>query len=177
MPNLAKSLIFSESKQTIAVKHDDDLNHDYAVANFDLEIGTVISRSSNEIYDKPDMHTICVDENTHVTPDGNGKYLSHACSEGINCSVLVNIITKSYMVVTTKKVSAGDTLAFNYNTTEWDMSSPFQCACVTCKKDKSRLISGFKHLSEHEKQSLLEMASPFIKAKIMSDTPILKPKL
>jgi hypothetical protein len=149
----------------IDVKYDEILNHEFAVAAFDLLPGTIISRSEPNYLDHPTIHTICIDFKTHASLDNNGRFLSHACDSAINCRVVFDQNAKTFAVEVIRKVAKGETLAFNYNCTEWEMQCPFDCACITCANGKkSNHIRGFKYLSTDEQAVLLEFSSPYVQS-------------
>ena len=86
--------------------------------------------------------------------------------------------------VLTEDVEENEDLHFNYNTTEWDMSAPFECQCPAClEKEKmanrnnddtsvGRMVRGFKYLPVDEKIELLKtgMVSPYIKKKCFEES-------
>lgn len=50
------------------------------------------------------------------------------------------------------------------------MSSPFVCACESCKaKQFPNVIRGFKHLSITERLKLAPQVSQFVKSKMMDE--------
>jgi len=148
----------------IDVKYDKVLKQQFAVAAFDLLSGTVISRSKTNYSNRPTMHTICIDAETHVSPDNNGIFLSHACGPAANCRVIFDLNAKAFTIEAIRNVAKGDALAFNYNCTEWEMQCPFACACITCVNgNKSNCVRGFKYLSIEERAAL-EFASPYVRS-------------
>ena len=87
-------------------------------------------------------HSIQVDWSRHVKIDLPGRFLNHSCE--------ANVAAKSnskadvaYDFVATKPIASGEELFFDYDTTEYEISSPFHCACGSsqCR----RVIRGFKY--------------------------------
>jgi hypothetical protein len=116
------------------------------------------------------MHTVCLTNGVHVAPTFGAEFISHACGLDTNVSMIVQPDAHSCKVVITKDTSLGEDLYFNYNTTEWTMSCPFQCSCHVCRNEgKSRLVRGFAHLSVEEQDELIEAneVSTYIKSLAM----------
>jgi len=112
-----------------------------AVARCNLAPNTVINEFFDPVMTRPTMHTICLGANVHVAPTYGAEFISHACA-GTNTRILVG--ASSGKVVVTKPVAAGEDLSFNYETTEWVLSCPFECACASCLASGSkRLVRGF----------------------------------
>jgi hypothetical protein len=76
------------------------------------------------------------------------QYLNHGCEP----SALVH----ERQLVARRDIQPGEPVTFNYNTTEWDMSSPFQCRCGTTNCLK--VIRGFKHLTPAQRAALPTVA-------------------
>jgi len=128
-----------------------------AIAAKDLKTGMVINEFSQPLFRQPTMHTVCLTNGVHVPPTFGAEFISHACGPDTNISMVVQPDARSVKVVVTKDTKCGDDLYFNYNTTEWTMSCPFQCTCHVCMNEgKSRLVRGFAFLSNDEQDELLQ---------------------
>jgi|GEM_PF-1462816 len=133
-----------------------------AVARNDLLRGTIINVFRSPILSSPTMHTVMLDEATHVAPTEGAECISHAC-DATNTRIIIHEDRKGASFVVTEDVAAGEDLTFNYNTTEWDMNSPFTCQCAACKqKGFPTVVRGFKHLSLEERSRIADEASPLI---------------
>jgi hypothetical protein len=75
----------------------------------------------------------------------------------------------SVWLVATRAISPKEVVSFDYNTVEWDMSSPFRCLCgsAACQG----LISGMLHVPEARRAQLTAAArvSPFIRAQLAAE--------
>jgi SET domain-containing protein len=79
--------------------------------------GTIVSNSG--------IHTLQIAAEKHLLVEDKFQYLSHSCDP--NCKVITN--DKGFDVVTLQNIVAHSLLSFNYLTTEWNMHTPFHCAC------------------------------------------------
>lgn len=91
------------------------------------------------------------------------NYLNHSCDP--NCDILFEEGPLRVYLVANRTISAGEELAFDYDTTEYDLieqGCAFECHCgaVRCR----RTIKGFRHLLNSQRASLVERASPYIRA-------------
>jgi hypothetical protein len=154
-----------------------------AVAAQGLAPGTVINHFFEPVLTRPTMHTICLGEHYHVaptqgagafvcvcvsaptlTPSPRSEFISHAC-EGSNTRILVGAPQQGGKVVVTRPVAQGEDLSFNYNTTEWIMSCPFDCACASCTLSPSkRQVRGFAFLSPSERMKIYHETTPWIRS-------------
>jgi hypothetical protein len=141
-----------------------------AVAARDLKAGTVINEFSAPVFRGPTMHTVCLTNGIHVPPTFGAECISHACGLDTNISMVVQPDARSVKVVVTKDTACGEDLCFNYNTTEWTMSCPFECSCHSCRAEgQSRLVRGFAYLSAEEQDELINhgYVSPYIRSLTM----------
>jgi hypothetical protein len=136
-----------------------------AVARTTLEAGTVLNEFAQPVFTRPTMHTVCLSASVHVAPTQGAEFISHACAD-TNTRITVSANGLQGKVVTTRKVFEGEDLSFNYQTTEWILSCPFQCACKSCclaAGDKV-IIRGFAFLPPAERMRLWNEASPYVRA-------------
>lgn len=136
-----------------------------AVANVALQRGQVINRYNAPVFSSPTMHTVCLTESIHVAPTFGAECISHACGVDIP-NTAMKVVGSEVQVVVTRDVSEGQDLFFNYNTTEWTMSCPFDCLCPHCTSPgrSSKRVQGFSKLSPCDQDELLPHASPFVKS-------------
>mmetsp|Transcript_15300 Transcript_15300/g.28139 ORF Transcript_15300/g.28139 Transcript_15300/m.28139 type:complete len:211 (+) Transcript_15300:32-664(+) len=134
-----------------------------AISRVPLKAGTILGSWDAPVEKGPTMHTVQFDSDYHVAPIDGAEFISHGCS-GTNTKIQVAQDRKSARFVVTADVEEGADLFFNYNTTEWDMNSPFVCSCPACQAAPfPRTVRGFKHLSITEREEILHETSPYIK--------------
>ena len=117
--------------------------------------GEVLLSIEGEPSEQPSRHSIQVAWGLHIDAGiGNDMetlvdrcpwhFLNHSCDS--------NIMVRGRELVATRHIRAGEEVTFNYNTTEYDMASPFTCRCDSphCAGE----IRGFKHLSRAERERL-----------------------
>lgn len=117
--------------------------------------GEAIFYLSGEIIDHPTKYTIQLGANRHVlTLDSLWKCMNHGCTPNVRIDV-----DKREMVAA-RDIAAGEELNFNYNTTEWSMTSAFPCGCGSpdCAGD----IRGFRYLTEAQREKIRPFISPYI---------------
>lgn len=94
----------------------------YAAAEA-LPAGAIIaSWEENAVASEATKFTIQVGRDRHVDADAV-RYLNHSCVP----SVFVDASTGD--VVALRPLAAGEDLVFFYPSTEWEMTTPFDCAC------------------------------------------------
>ncbi len=87
----------------------------------------------------PEMH---LDSDDLATDDERVRerywmYLNHSCEP--------SAWVKGLSIIALHDIAAGEGVTFDYNTTEWDMASPFSCGCGTASCVGT--VQGYKHLS------------------------------
>lgn len=110
---------------------------------------------SGDIIDHPTKYTIQLDEYEHVlTSDSMWQSMNHGCEPNVRIEV-----DKREMQAA-RHIAAGEELNFNYNSTEWSMTSPFPCGCgaATCAGE----IRGFRYLTPAQREALRPFVSNFI---------------
>lgn len=124
-----------------------------------IRAGEVIFYLSGEIVDVPTKFTIQLDETRHVvTANGLWKSMNHACEPNVR----IDVDTREMIAI--RDLAPGEELTFNYNTTEWDMASPFACGCgaASC----AGTIRGFRHLDSRQRAAIRSWLSPFIASRV-----------
>ncbi|MBM3607746.1 MAG: SET domain-containing protein-lysine N-methyltransferase [Alphaproteobacteria bacterium] len=120
-----------------------------------IQKGDAVFYLSGEIVGAPTKYTIQLDATRHVlTLDDLWKSMNHACTPN------VRIDTAKREMVAARDIAAGEELNFNYNTTEWSMTSSFVCGCgaANCAGE----IRGFKYLTGAQRESIRPYISPYI---------------
>lgn len=106
---------------------------------------------------QPSKYSIQTGLESHLQPHENNnewKFVNHSCNPNA-C-----IDTAERKMKALKDIHEGEEICFNYNTTEYEISSPFQCNCGTEKCYGK--IKGFKYLSEEQQQLLLPYTASHI---------------
>lgn len=137
----------------IVLDHGPNGNFIKAAVSFKPE--ETICRLTGKIIVHPTKYTIQLDENIHVLDDGClWQKMNHSCEPNVRIDVL-----KREMVAV-RDISRGEELNFNYNSTEWSMTSPFLCGCgaASCAGE----IRGFCFLSEEQRQTIKPLLSTYI---------------
>lgn len=142
-------------ENTIYIKCNN--NYYSLYSNKDIKKGDVIMAIKDIIYQTiPTKYSVQIDTNKHIeVPKGIEayksetyfwKYLNHNCEP--NCFFNVD----SMVLIALRDIKKDEELNFDYNTTEYDMSSPFKCDCksVNCYGT----IKGYKYLSVKQKAAL-----------------------
>ena len=121
--------------------------------------GEMILQLKGELRSQPDRYTIQLDDDLHIASDATGpggrpswRYINHACEP--------NTYVRGRELLAAHAVLSGDELTFNYNTTEYDMASPFNCHCGS--PQCAGQICGFRHLADAEKQRLRPLLAPHL---------------
>ncbi len=104
----------------------------------------------------------------HTIPVSGAEFVSHSCEP--NCRVAFNEDGFAFGdLVTLREVKAGEAISFNYLTTEWSMSVPFDCQCGSSRC--LGVISGFKFLQYPQRSAIQHLCSPFIMSRLNVDVP------
>jgi hypothetical protein len=124
-----------------------------------------IFRLSGQVVVQPSKYTIQRWENEHLSPDGAlWAFVNHACIP--NCIIDFG----TWELVSRWPIRAGEEITFNYNSTEWEISSPFNCACGS--PSCGQVIRGFRYLSTAQRGDLRAHLSPYLMSLFfMTDQP------
>mmetsp|Transcript_38648 Transcript_38648/g.100382 ORF Transcript_38648/g.100382 Transcript_38648/m.100382 type:complete len:164 (+) Transcript_38648:215-706(+) len=126
----------------------------WIVAARDLRVGEVVAAEGGRTQGEVGRYTIQVATDRHLRVEGPIMYTNHSCAP--NCRLemaLEGEAQAEVSLVTLADVPAGETVTFDYNTTEWDMAEPFACRCGEpgCVGE----VQGFKHLAPEKQQELM----------------------
>jgi len=97
------------------------------VGEDNLAINEVVLTLKGEVSEHPSRESIQIGVNQHIL-DEFGQFTNHSCYP--SCKV------KGNQLVGIKEIKNGDSITFDYNESEDELSTPFRCNC--CNK----LISG-----------------------------------
>jgi hypothetical protein len=108
------------------------------------------------------MHTVQCGERVHVTLDGEGRFLAHSFAPNLVCRIWEHAVeghavdraggaaaTLPVEFLALRRIEAGETLSFDYTTTEWESAAPFT------DSESGRPMRGFRHLDAPDKELLL----------------------
>tara|TARA_R110002050_G_scaffold155504_1_gene283464 strand:- start:1078 stop:1680 length:603 start_codon:yes stop_codon:yes gene_type:complete len=125
-----------------------------AVAATELPASTKLSVFGDPV-PGPTMYTVCCGEDHHSNPIMGTQYISHACRD-TNTRVEIDEVAQTATFVLKSSVAEGEDFTFNYNSTEYTMSSPFHCQCSACiAEGKSRWVAGFSEMDPEDRAELL----------------------
>lgn len=139
-------------------------NYHSIIARENIHSGEDVCEFSGEPYDHATAHTLQADENKHILCPGGPVYTNHSCDPCAHFSFRPE--EPFPILVAHRDIAAGDEITFDYNTTEWEMSTPFQCLCGS--KQCIGLIQGFKHLDRKRQLAVLATGhvAPYIHFKV-----------
>lgn len=132
-----------------------------AYAACDIPIGTLLFHATGLIVPFPTMYSCCVGEAQHLLFGEAAECLAHHCDPNVGVKVRCD---GTFDMTTIKGIQEGDMVTWCYNTTEWELNSPFPCLCGSpvC----AHAIRGFKHLSGADRERLWPTASDFMKSRV-----------
>ncbi|MGE3246456.1 MAG: SET domain-containing protein-lysine N-methyltransferase [Beijerinckiaceae bacterium] len=120
-----------------------------------IQAGETIFYLSGDIVSVPTKYTIQLDAQRHVlNEDSDWDLMNHACEPNVRIDV------QSREMVAVRDIEPGEELNFNYNTTEWSMTSPFACGCGSPKCAGE--IRGFRFLTDQQRRDIAPYISPYI---------------
>ncbi len=152
------------------------INNEYSSAKAvgAIEQGTSIGYFTGEPAERPDRYTLCIGENLHILNKGDLVYMNHSCRPNVafrwtSCidDLASDVHTNGALtelfpeVVTIRNISQGEDITFNYNTTEWVLTSPFDCNC----KSESCVgrVLGYESLNPQQRDEIAEITAPHIR--------------
>lgn len=129
-----------------------------------LREGDTVFLLDGDIVDWPSRHSLQIGEDQHLLvpvadplSEETGRYLwvymNHHCRP--------NVWVCGGEMRALRDIAPGEELFFNYDTTEWDMATPFHCHCGA--PDCLGSIRGFKYLSPARRAELLPYIPPYLK--------------
>ena len=104
----------------------------------------VIQAKALETLPKPHSHTVQIDFNRHVMMDLPARFVNHRCNSA-NLGVQDNDLG-AFDFIALRDISQNEELTWDYEDAEYDMDTPFECACgdVNCRK----LVRGWKYSND-----------------------------
>ncbi len=134
-----------------------------------IEAGDVILDIRGVFVEHPSMYSVQVDDNLHIElpgvkglthdPDSHPwRYLNHSCEP--------NAAFDGLKLVAIKAIRRWEQITFDYNTTEYEMSTPFGCDCGHCG---GAIIRGFRFLSAEHRRRLYPRLAEYLRRKLDGD--------
>lgn len=127
-----------------------------------IQKGEVIIAMEGVVVHTPSRYSLQLDAATHLEIPANEKdpeikypwkFLNHGCYPNAWMDV------QQRKLIAIKNIAPGEEINFNYNTTEYALSAPFECSCA----GKNVVVRGYKYLSDEEKQRL----KPYVAAHLL----------
>ena len=87
-------------------------------------------RKTLNAHERCTMYTICVGHDSHLLFGQGSECISHSCDPNVK----VQLVDGGFDFVTVRPIKAGETVTFNYLSSEWTMEGTFNCLCgaATC---------------------------------------------
>jgi SET domain len=132
-----------------------------------IPAGQTILAIDGVVTDRPSRGSIQIDDLAHVeVPGGQDlettmdrhpwRFLNHCC--------VPNAAIDGRTLIAVTAIAAGEQVTFDYNTTEYEMASPFACACgaPACLGE----IRGFRFLTAAQRQQRLARLAPHLRRRL-----------
>ena len=127
------------------------------VASQQMLKNTVVWTCNGLVLPFPQANTVALSGSQHLRLIGEAEYLWHSCEPNVRFVVRGD---GSMHVLTTKTIEEGESLRYNYLTTEWEIAQPFSCNCGS--KRCFGNIRGFKYLTESQRRQLAPECTPAV---------------
>ena len=134
------------------------------VAGEPITKGTKLYNCIGEIYDHPTTYTVQVDDNKHINSiQGTCEYTCASCDPNCYFKLEDDVLT----LVALRDIEKGEQITFNYCTTEFIMSTPFNCLCGA--KNCLGYVAGFSNLPEKHRKELFPICLPHIQKRALEE--------
>jgi len=126
----------------------------------DIAVGETVLKTWGPQVPKRSRHTMQVDVDTHVLPDGVTVLVNHSCEP--SCGVLIRPALREIEVRALRPIAAGEEITFDYATFEYDVENgSAQCLCGAAKC-RGR-VPGFRHLPADVKARYGEYIAEYLR--------------
>jgi SET domain-containing protein len=147
------------SSELVEVRRTPSIGHaTFAARN--IGVGTRIFHVHGLLLPFPTVYTIYLGEGKHLLFADGAQCLAHSCEP--NTRIVVDPDTGSLDCFALRDIAADELISFNYLTTEWSMSEPFNCACGSA--ECYGRIAGFRHLNREVQLKLWSMATQAVRS-------------
>ncbi len=121
-----------------------------------ISAGETLLALAHVFVEHPERYTIQLDEHLHQAGTGEiDDFLNHSCAPNAALDF------ERLELRAIRPIAQGEELNFNYLSSEWDMATPFACACGAAGCHK--LIRGFRYLDAEQQEALALRASPYLR--------------
>jgi len=130
------------------------------VATRAIAAGETVLKTWGQKTTQRSRHTIQVDRQTHLVPDGMAVLLSHSCSP--TCGVVIRSGVTQIEVRALRPIAAGEEITVDYETFEEDVAhfgGPCRCGAASCR---GRIV-GYRHLPNDVKARYGEYIAEYLR--------------
>ena len=115
-------------------------------------------RKTLNVHERCTMYTICVGHDSHLLFGQGSECISHSCDPNVK----VQLVDGGFDFVTVRPIKAGETVTFNYLSSEWTMEGTFNCLCgaATCFGH----IAGYKNVPKEKRHLMSHVVTSYVKA-------------
>ncbi len=147
-------------------------NGQFAVlAADDVAAGDVLLRIHGRVVALPSRYSVQIGENAHIDlgekpdlerdMDRHGwRFLNHACDP--------TAVLCGRLLIARRSLRRFEEVTFDYNTTEFDMASPFRCGCGSARC--VGWIAGFRHLTSAQQLERGPFLPPYLRVRLAHGT-------
>jgi hypothetical protein len=129
-------------------------------ATRDIAAGETVLVTWGRQLQKRSRHSMQVDVDTHILPDGVTVLFNHSCEP--NCGVIIRAGMKQLEVRALKPIAVAEELTFDYDTFEYEVDHlKGQCLCGAAKC-RGR-VAGYKHLAADVKARYGEFIADYLR--------------
>ena len=136
------------------------------VAASHIKAGDSILVLTGDIQREPTVYSIQISENEHVNTVGDLRFANHQCRSP-NAAFDFNSVP--WILKAVRNIEPKEPISFDYETTEYKISSPFDCKCDS-ENCRGKAL-GFYYLSEYEKKDMITkgLCSPALKKAYLNE--------
>jgi hypothetical protein len=128
----------------------------------DIAAGEIIMHFDGNVLETPTRHSIQIGTDRHIDTTGTDPTILANVFRFLNHSCDANARVEGLDLIAVRAISVGEQVTFDYDANEWDMTSPFRCACgaATCRG----LIRGYRHLSPAERRRIAPLVRWYLRS-------------
>ncbi|OEU22042.1 SET domain-containing protein [Fragilariopsis cylindrus CCMP1102] len=149
----------------------------FALKDFDIGDLIMTSGRTAKITTTRCSHSVQIDWNKHILMDLPAILINHSCSANVgihNNNTTTTITTYNsnnnndehatvggYNFWAIRPIIKGEELTWDYEATEWELSTPFRCTCGS--KNCRHILKGFKHNGDNIRKQYGEYYANYLK--------------
>ena len=129
-------------------------------ASRDFAVGDLVMSSTPDVTTSTrDSHTVQIDWDRHILMDLPAVLINHSCDA--NVGVQNNETNDAYVFWAIRPIAEGEELTWDYEASEWELSTPFDCGCGSsnCRKK----LKGFKDNGDIIRQQYGDFYADYLK--------------